>query len=220
MITRARASALLVGSAALCAINSRVQAQTTTTIRIGSIPVDASAEVFYAKDNGFFAKAGIDAQIQILGPGANSQAVVSNAVDVGYAPIDSLATAIEKHIPFVVIAPASNYLTSQTGHIAALVVSPNSSVRQAKDLNGKTIGAGGLKSLAEYGPRAWIDGNGGDSSTAKFIEIAFSEMPAALAVNRIDAAWITEPFLTIAKEQSRVLGYGFDSIAKEFVIGA
>jgi NitT/TauT family transport system substrate-binding protein len=220
VVTRARASALLAGGAALSFIRLPGRAQTAGTIRIATLPIDSAAEVFYAKDNGFFDRAGLDAQIQILGPGAGAQAVVANAVDVGYAPIDALATAHEKRIPFVVIAAASNYLSTQTGHIAALVVPGNSPIRQAKDFNGKTIAASGLKSLAEYGPRAWIDGNGGDSSTAKFVELAFPEMPAALAANRVDAAWITEPFVTIAKEQSRILGYGFDSIAREFVISA
>ena len=42
---------------------------------------------------------------------------------------------------------------------------------------------------------------GGDDSKVKFVELAFPDMPAALGNKQVDAAWIVEPFLTIAKEQ-------------------
>jgi NitT/TauT family transport system substrate-binding protein len=65
-----------------------------------------------------------------------------------------------------------------------------------------------------------MDQNGGDSSTVKFIEIPFPAMPAALEARRIDAAFIAEPFLTVALKTGRVLAYGYDSIAKHFLFGA
>jgi NitT/TauT family transport system substrate-binding protein len=217
-MTRARASALLFGGAALCAITSPGRAQTTATIRVASIPIDAAAQVYYAKEMGFFAQAGIDVQIQTL-PSGMADAVAGNAVDVGYVSVDTLVLAHQRKIPFVVIAPASEYISSLTGHIAGLVLPANSSISHAKDLSGKTIAAP-LNTLAEYGTRSWIDDNGGDSSTVKFIDMTFAATPAALSAGRIDGAWETEPFLTVAKEQGRVLGYGFESIGKQFVIGA
>ena len=45
-------------------------------------------------------------------------------------------------------------------------------------------------------------------------------MPAALDAGRIDAALITEPFLTVATKTARVLGYGYDGISKHFLVGA
>ena len=46
---------------------------------------------------GFFAKAGIDADIQLMqGSSVIASAVLSNAVDIGYSAVDTLATAHQK----------------------------------------------------------------------------------------------------------------------------
>ncbi len=87
-----------------------------------------------------------------------------------------------------------------------------------KDLNGKTIGSPGLNTLGEYGVRAWVDATGGDASTLRFVEIPFSEMPAALATKRIDAAYVAEPFYETAKKTSHEVAMEFDAIAKEFLV--
>jgi NitT/TauT family transport system substrate-binding protein len=59
----------------------------------------------------------------------------------------------------------------------------------------------------------------GDSSTIKFVEIPFPAMSAAIAAGRVDSAWITEPFLTLAKQQNHVLHYGMNAISPQFLIG-
>lgn len=107
-----------------------------------------------------------------------------------------------------------------TERIAALLVPSDSTVQQARDLNGKTIGAAALNGLGETSPRMWIDNNGGDSSSVKFVEVPFPTMPAALEAHRVDAVFITEPFLTTAQRTARVLTYPWDSIAKHFLVGA
>ena len=62
-----------------------------------------------------------------------------------------------------------------------MLVAANPTVKSGKDLNGKTIGTPGLNTLGEYGVRAWVDANGGDSTTLRFVELPFPVMPAALA---------------------------------------
>jgi NitT/TauT family transport system substrate-binding protein len=95
-----------------------------------------------------------------------------------------------------------------------------SPIRTAKELNGKTIGIPALRTISEYAPRIWMDRNGGDSTTVKFLEIPFASMSAALAAGRIDAAWLTEPYLTNDKRTTRRIGYAFDAIARSFLISA
>jgi len=43
-----------------------------------------------------------------------------------------------------------------------------------------------------------VEKNGGDPSTIEFVELGFPDMPAALERGEVDAAWIFEPFVTIA----------------------
>jgi NitT/TauT family transport system substrate-binding protein len=219
MMTRARASALLFGAASVLGGATRGRAQTVAAVRIATLPIESAAEVFFAKDMGFFTKAGLDVEIQTMQNGASiAAAELSGAIDIGYSPVDVLANVHQKNVPVVVIAPANEYISPSRN--AGLVLAPGSAIRQAKDLNGKTIAVAALHSLSESAPRAWIDRNGGDSSTVKFVEIPFPAMLPALDSGRVDAVWDAEPFLSTAAKSERVLEYGFDAIAKRFLIGA
>ncbi len=213
---RAFAAALSIGLALAIASPARTQ---TITIHVVTPPVDSAAEVFYAKDMGFFAKAGLDVDIQ---PGTNgsamASAVASDAVDIGYSDLVTLAKAYLKGIPFVAVAPAAVW--TSTAPVAGLAVLSNSPVKTARDLSGKVIAIPGLGTLAEYSPRAWIDQNGGDSSSVKFIEMPYSAMPAALTAGRIDVAYISEPFLAVVKNDIRILGYSHNAVAKQFLQSA
>lgn len=218
MMTRARASALLFGAAAGLAGTSRGRTEETTTVRITTLPIESAAEVYYAKDMGFFAKAGLDVDIQTMQNGAAAAAAaVAGVTDVGYIPVDSLATIHKKNVPIVVISPANEYVSPSRN--AGLIVLAGSPIREAKDLNGKTIAVAALNSLSVNAPRAWMDRTGGDSSTAKYVEMPFPAMVGALEAGRVDAAFDAEPFLSSAGSNVGVLATCFDAIAKRFLIG-
>jgi len=220
-MTRKRASALLIGGAFLGAIRLPARAQAPPVLRIAVSPIEPAAEVYYAKDMGFLAKAGLDADIQSMqGSSLIVSAIVSNAADIGFDTLDGLAAQHQKGIPLVIIAPTHDYLSPGSLQTQALVVPANSPIQQPRDLNGKTIAVSTLHSLADIGARVLVDKNGGDSSTVKFVEVPFPAIPAALDQGRIDAAWVVEPFISVAKKTSRVLAYGFDGISKHFAVGA
>jgi NitT/TauT family transport system substrate-binding protein len=221
MMTRGRASALLFGGTALGALPARGDAQiATTTIRLATVPTDGASAPYYAKDLGYFAKAGLEVEISSMASAsAIAAAVASGAVDIGYSPVDVLASIHQKNIPVVVITPASEYVSPAMTRSVGIVVPANSSVQQAKDLNGKIVASNGLHSFGEEGAKSWIDHNGGDSTTIKWVELPFPAMAAALEAGRVDAVYPTEPFLAASRKIGRVLGYGYDSIAKHFVIG-
>lgn len=219
---RAHALGLLVGGVALdgtAVLPAR--AQSGVKIRIAAPPIEAAAQVYYAREMGFFAKANLDVDVQaIQSTSATAGAMVSNFVDIGYGTIDTLAELHQKGIPLVAIAPGTDYVFPATRKSGALVVPEDSPIRQAKDLNGKTISTPALHSLSTVVTSAWLDHNGGDSSTVKFVEIPFPAIPAALAANRIDAGYLAEPFITMAVKNSRVLAYPFDVMPKHVLVSA
>src|SRR6185312_5426906 len=204
---------------ALCAVAAPGRTQALTTIHVTTVPIDAGAEVFYAKDMGFFTKAGLDVEI-VAAPngGAAAASVAGSAVEIGYADTISISSAFGRGVPFVIIAPAAVHVSSAPTTV--LVVPANSPIRTAKDLNGKTVAGSGLGTISGYAPRAWIDKNGGDLSSVKFVELAFPAMQPALDAGRIDAAAIAEPFLTAARKTDRVLASPYDSVAKSFLVAA
>jgi len=142
--------------------------------------------------------------------------VAGNAVDIGYSDVISLSSAFAKRVPFVIIAPAALY--ESTAPTTGLVVAANSPIRTAKDLNGKVMAGSGLGTISGYGPRAWLEQNGADEPSVKFVELPFSSMQPALDAGRIDAATIAEPFLAQARKTDRVIALPYDSVAKEFYI--
>jgi NitT/TauT family transport system substrate-binding protein len=220
-MTRARATALLCGGAAFYSAGAGVRAQTNAPLRVGTISLEAAAEIYFAQDVGFFAKAGLEPGIQAFDTGpAIAAAVVSDALDIGYITVDAAAAIHQKNVPLVLIAPSAEYLSPTTQGTSAFMVPANSTVQSGGDLNGKTIAVIALNGITHIAACAWIDQNGGDSSTAKFIEVPPPAMPAALAASRVDAAWVTEPFLAGAKKSARVLGVGFDVIGKRFLLNA
>jgi NitT/TauT family transport system substrate-binding protein len=219
--TRLRAIQSLAGAVAASALPIGAGAQTPATIRLGIIPIEPTCSAYYAKENGFFDKAGLDVEITpSAATAAIAAAVVTGTYDIAYATVSTLATAHAKGIPFVIIAPAG--VINGTKAVGSIMVQAHSTIQTPKDLNGKIFGTSGLNTLAEYLPRAWVDKNGGDSSTMKFIEIPFPQIGEALAAGRIDAGYLVEPFVTIAKQrnQARFLATGDDAIAPVYLASA
>ena len=193
------------------------QSEPPAVLHIETIPFDAGSEAFYAKDMGFFAKHGLDVTVAPVGNGpAIAAAVASGAVDIGFSNALSIETAHKRGLPFVFVAPAAMY--SSAAPTSVLMVPKDSTLKTARDLNGKTIAINGLKNIAEYGPSIWIDKNGGDASTVKFIEIPPAEIPAALEGHRVDAAFVSEPQIAQAKAGSRIFAKAYDAIGDGFMI--
>lgn len=218
-VTRSEALRLVVGAAAVGATAGPARAQTAPTLRIGILPVESAATVYYARDLGLFAKAGLDADIQ---PMANTpliaSAVASGSLDFGYVTIDSFASIHSRHIPLVAVAAAADFVYPEGTRTVGVLVSPSSPIRQAKDLDGKTVALPALHSLGSTALSAWMDKNGGDWTSVKYVEIPFPAMPPALDAGRIDAAFEVEPFFGAAAKRDRVLTDAYSTIAKHWLL--
>jgi NitT/TauT family transport system substrate-binding protein len=216
-VDRRGALSLLGAAATLPLLRASAAAQSDMAISIAYIPFEASAQLFYAKELGLWSKAGLAVDLQPIQFGAAiASAVASGAVNIGYATVMTLAAAHAKKIPFTIVAAANAFDVSQPP--GGMLMSASKDVRTGKDLNGKTIGSPGLNTLGEYGVRAWVDAGGGDASTLHFVELPFSEMPAALVTGRIDAAFVAEPFLVPAKKVAHTVAVEFDAIANAFLV--
>jgi NitT/TauT family transport system substrate-binding protein len=190
------------------------RAQTLSALKVAIIPIEPAAGVYYAKENGFFTKAGLDVNIdQNPSTPAIASALLTGTYDIAYGTVPTLAQAHAKNLPFVLIAPGISDSAVHFG--GAIMVAVNSTVKTAKDFDGKTLGTAGLNTIAEYLPRAWIDKNGGDSSTVKFVEMPFPVTADAIASGRVEGAYLAEPFVTIAEQKhlAKILTLGDDAIS-------
>jgi NitT/TauT family transport system substrate-binding protein len=213
---RAAFTILAAGAAATPRIAS---AQTLTPVRLGTFPVESYGLAYYAKEQGFFARNGLDVTVGAI-PGASggiAGALVGGALDVGCVSIGPLASAHLRGIPMRIIAPGGIVVSTQP--TTAMVVASGSTIRSAKDLNGKTVGTAVLRDLMHVATLKWIDANGGDSKTVKIIEMPAPDAGIAIAAGRIDAYPIPEPLLTFAEGQNmRNIGGIFGSLNPRIMI--
>ena len=80
------------------------------------------------------------------------------------------------------------------------VVTPaGSPVTSVSDLRGKTIAVNALKGLAELLTVNVLTSHRVPASSVRFVVVPFPAMGAALAAHRVDAAFMTEPFLSAAE---------------------
>jgi NitT/TauT family transport system substrate-binding protein len=212
---RAAFTYLLAGAAAVPRIAS---AQTPpTVIRFGTAPVESYALVIYGVDRGFFKAANLDVQVTTFsGGGGVMSAAAGGALDIGCANVGAQANAHSHGLPLSMIAPGGDYTTNSPTTV--LAVAKNAPFKTAKDLNGKTIGVSTLRDLQQASVMKWVDVNGGDSSTLKFIEIPVPEMAPAMVAGRIDGSCELEPSLTYSKNDIRIFGKCYDAIAKRLTI--
>jgi NitT/TauT family transport system substrate-binding protein len=196
-------------------------AQDKTPIVIGGTANDSGAEIFYAADLGFYAKQGLNVTVQVLNsPGAAVAAVVGGTLTVSTLTTPGIAAAHDKGIPIKIIAPASIYNSALP--TSGIIVLKNSPIKTAADLNGKTLATRDISNMSYYGAKIWIDKNGGDSKTVKWVEINDAQALAAIQAGRVDAASVSEPALddAIHNPDGRLLAACYDAIGDNFMIAA
>jgi ABC-type nitrate/sulfonate/bicarbonate transport system substrate-binding protein len=196
-------------------------ADALTPIRVATTAVDSGAEVYYAQDMGFFKKAGFDVEITSVSSGPTIAAgVASGAFEFAQVNVPSLVSAHDKGVAFSMVAPAGLY--SDRAVTTALIVAKTSPLHTAKDLSGKTIAVNALQGIQQIAAEAWIDKNGGDATTVKFVELSISQELAAIPAGRIDAGVVTQPGLDGAAHDPamRVMAPIYNGIANTFLVSA
>jgi ABC-type nitrate/sulfonate/bicarbonate transport system substrate-binding protein len=196
-------STFLAAAGAAALAPSALGAQQLAALRATSAIDDPATPFLYAMESGLFRKNGIDASIERSTSGAAAAAsVVGGSFDVGKASIVSFLSAFVRNVPLIAIAPAGEYDSSRPN--AMLTVKTDSTLRTGADLNGKTVAVSALNDLFSIAVRAWVDKNGGDSSTLKLVELPVSAAVAAIASGRIDAGVVVQPFLAQAVSENAI----------------
>jgi NitT/TauT family transport system substrate-binding protein len=211
--------ASFVASSAVAAFAPAIAVgQASTTIRLASAPDEDVIGALWGIEGGGFRRVGLDVQIQRANSGAAvAAAVAGGSLEVGKSSLISLLAARNRGLPFVLIAPSGIYTAEHP--VVALVVAKNSPFKTGKDLDGKVLAVPALNDLNAIAMQAWIDKNGGDSSSAKFLELITSAIPDAIASGRVDAGNIGSPTLDVAmaERKVRILGRSFTAIAPRFM---
>ena len=214
----------LAGAAALAAAltlpgPSAFAQSTEPLIRVGAGPDDPSIPLLYAAQSGMYAKAGLNVEIvRLAGAAAVSAALAGGSLEIGKGAPITIVQAISKGLPFTIIGNSGQY-TAGIPEVGVVVLA-NSPIKTAKDLNGKTMAGISLQDQNVVSTLAWVDKNGGDSSTLKYVEIPAAASVAAMEQGRVSGSALYEPVLTAAIESGkvRVLADPYEAIGKRWSV--
>jgi NitT/TauT family transport system substrate-binding protein len=219
MSTLTTRGAFMAGSIAASAtvIAARPARAQSGVLRILTAPVGVGALPFFAREKGYFDEVGLKVDLTPVTSGAAALAAVAGgAVEIGLTNAGSVAAAVLQKLPFTIIADGALFNAKRPDTL--LCVAPNSPIAKAPDLNGKIVAVNGLKQAVQAGAQSWIDRNGGDSKTVRFVEMPFSTMAAAIESKRIDAGNIAEPAFTVAGHRVKAIASPEEAIAPVFSV--
>jgi NitT/TauT family transport system substrate-binding protein len=211
---------LSIGVAALPFADGLTWAQTKG--KLGYMKIVDNAAMFMAMEKGYFKAEGLDLEtLPMAGGAVIVQGVTSGDLQFGWSNVISLYQAHVEGFDFKLIAGgAINVREKNDTH--QLQVGKNSAIKNAKDLEGKTVAVNTLNNIVHLMAMAWIDKNGGSSSKVKFVEVPFPQMEATLSAGKVDAISVHEPFATAALEKgnARLLAHPWSDVLAKFLIAS
>jgi NitT/TauT family transport system substrate-binding protein len=215
---RALARTLILAVATALAAPAAAQ-DVPEKVTFAVVPIEVAAVPYYANDLGYFKSAGIDATITPLQNGdAIVSAVASGAIDIGFSNALSLIVAHDKGLPLkILFGTELNAGAAPTNGI--LTVLKSAAIRSAKDLTGKTVAVSSLSSTNIYAVKNWIDKNGGDSKSVRYVEVPVPAMADTLSAGRVDAASMDAVNFNSRKDVLVALAPTYASVAPRFIGG-
>ena len=211
----------MLRSAFLGSLGSLAVAQAAaapTRIRIATAPDADVVAVLWGVQSGAFAQAGLDVSIEPANSGAAvAAAVAGGSLEIGKSSLISLLSARSRGLPFVLVAAAAIFNADHPD--SGMIVAKDAPLKRPRDLNGKTLSVQSLNDLNSLGMSAWIDADGGDSKSVKFIEVPVAAAAQAVASGRVDGSTLSMIFCNqaVAAGSCRVFGHPFDAIASRFI---
>lgn len=214
-------SRMLAGSAASLAfaVPNLVRSQTLQKVRLMGVQTDDLTPVYYAMQKGLYREAGLDIEMIPANSGtAATAAVVSGSYELGKGSVMASLLAHLRNLPLVLIANGVTW--DANAPVTEAIVAADSPIKTAADLNGKIAAATALNDIVTLGVSVWMDKNGGDSKSLKWVELPNSAEEAALESHRVDLVCPNQPQLKAALDSGKVrlIGPYMNAIAQHFVI--
>jgi len=182
---------LLFAALALFAASAFAQ----TKINLGYTQANAFMAAFVAKDQGFFAKRGLDVNVQIVPQGSTiASAMAGGTLNAGTLTPPAFLLAVEGGIDAQIVAAATHQAKSNP--TIGMMAREGSNIRGAADMRGKRIGVPGLNGGNHIVAMKWLQNNGVEPKQVTFVETSFPQMGDLLKGGQVDVVVPVEPFIT------------------------
>lgn len=199
-------TALVTGCGSAATKDASTAKISNPDIVVGAIANEGSAGLYIAQEQGLFRKAGLNVTVKTITSAATALPdLLHGSVDVVDAQYTTFITAQAKGIgQFRVLAPGWNLGPD----VEAIVTRQHSPISTVPQLRGKTIAVNAIDGIDQFITEQVLQISGMKSSAVHFVAIPFQVMATALAAHRVDAAYLSEPYLTEAEQK-----YGVQTIA-------
>ncbi|MGC5616237.1 ABC transporter substrate-binding protein [Georgenia sp. Z1491] len=173
-----------------------------TPITVGVIPIIDVAPLYIGIEEGIFEEHGLDVTAESgQGGAAIVPSVVSGDFDFGFGNSMSTVIAASTGMPLQIIA-SGVWSTGDPEEDGFTIMSADESIQGPEDLEGAVVATNTLNAIGDSVVMESAELAGVDPTTIEFVEMPFNSMPAAMENGDVDAAWIVEPFVTVAMEDS------------------
>jgi NitT/TauT family transport system substrate-binding protein len=195
-----------------------------TTVTVAALDIASSVPLQIAEDKGLFKAEGLNVKVEIVASSnATTPSLLAGTLDFTSENWVGMYIQEQQNPKLGLKVISDNF--QATDNIAALVVPKNSKITSVKQLVGKKIALPGTgASIGPLSVDALLNSYGikATATNSQYTTVVepFPNMPAALAQGKVDAAWVTEPFVTVAEEAgAHVLAYTYSGALKNFPIG-
>jgi|SRR5579871_4738164 len=190
-VVRALAALLLACSASLTA---GARAAEPTRMTLGYLPSNAFLAAFVARDQGFFARRGLDVSFDLLPNGALlRQALSRGSVQIGTMTPPAVLRSDSRGARLRIVAAAA--VQDNDHPTAGIVAGQRSGIHSAADFRGRKVGVPGVDGLNHLVFMKWLQNHQLDPRQVRFVHTVLPQMAEALKSGRVDAVVPVEPFL-------------------------
>ena len=204
------AAALLVlaaGSAAAPAQNAK--------LRIGYSPIAEFMPAFVAKEQGIFARHGLDVEFVPIALNSNiPAALMARSIEIGGPNVAVFLQAADGGLELVAVS--GNTLISKPNAAIAFVMREDVAFSGPKSLEGRKIAMPGIGSSVDVLFRQWMRSEGADPAKVTYVELPSAQINDVLRAKSVDGAVVVEPFLTrvLQAQSAKVAARFTDAVLK------
>lgn len=207
--TKSTAAAMAIAVFAVGFAPNRAAAADLAKVTVAVLPALDAMPIYVAQAKGYFAKAGIEADIQrFQGGPAVLQSVLAGGAQfaiAGTVPFIN-ATARKAELLAIGVDAFFNARTQTMG----IFVKKNSGIRTIKDLRGRTVGInqrGNMESMIIT--TRMLPKEGLSPSAFKIVELPYPLMQKSLDAGRVDAVISFQPFTELMSQDPNLSRIGY-----------
>jgi NitT/TauT family transport system substrate-binding protein len=194
-------------------------AHAQTKIAVGYTAVADYVQLFAAKEEGFFAKRGLDVEPTLVTLNSTiPQALLANSLQVGLPTPSVFLQAVDGGLDLVILG-GTTVTDPSTSKNFGVVVRTGENIKTAQDFVGKKVGVPGIGAFLHVLFRQWLIEKGVDPKKVTYIEVSFPQMNDVLKGGTVDAVVSAVPIMTriVAAGNGYIIPYADDLPAGQSV---